>query len=111
MIVWWGTRIEIRSAFRRLVREGNLADQEFEQAIRLAAKIKERWSVVLPTDGLADLAEDVLDRYPLRAADAMQLSAALVWCREKPAKRILIAFDPVLASAARRVGFDVPGTE
>ncbi len=111
MIVWWSTRVEIRSALRGLVRGSNLDDKEFEQALRIAARIKDRWSVILPTDALADLAEDCLDRYPLRAADAMQLSAALVWCREKPAKRAFIAFDPGLASAAREAGFVVFATQ
>ncbi|HJZ13432.1 MAG TPA: type II toxin-antitoxin system VapC family toxin [Acidobacteriota bacterium] len=99
--------MEIRSALCRLVREGDLDEKGFKQALKLAEKIKDRCSAILPTDALADLAEDCLDRYRLRAADALQLSAALVWCREKPAKRAFIAFDPGLASAARELGFDI----
>lgn len=109
MIVWWNTRVEIRSALCRFVREGNLDEKGFKQALKLVGKMRDRWSVILPTDVLADLAENCLDRYRLRAADAMQLSAALVWCREKPARRAFITFDPGLATAARELGFDVHG--
>ena len=107
MIVWWSTRVEIRSALRRLVREGNIDEKGLQQALRLAERVKDRWSVILPTDAVADLAEVCLDRYRLRAPDALQLGAALVWCREKPSKRALITFDPNLATAARELGFNV----
>jgi predicted nucleic acid-binding protein len=108
MVAWWGSRVEIRSALSRLFREKNLNAEEFQQALKLAARIINRYSVILPSEQLAELADDCLSRYPLRAADALQLSAALIWCRQKPIGRTLITFDPGLAEAAAMVGFDVP---
>jgi hypothetical protein len=43
----------------------------------------------------------------LRAGDAAQLAAALVWCRERPKQRPLIAFDDRLRKAAAASGFTV----
>jgi hypothetical protein len=44
---------------------------------------------------------------PLEAADAAQLAAALVWCRESPRQRALVCFDERLRAAAAAVGFSV----
>lgn len=43
----------------------------------------------------------------MRAADAAQLAAALVWCRERPKQRPLVCFDERLRAAATAVGFSV----
>ena len=36
---------------------------------------------------MRDLARDLLDAHELRAADSLQLAAALTWCQQRPAKR------------------------
>jgi len=54
-----------------------------------------------------DEALRVLDAYPLRAADALQLAAALIWCDQKPTRRIFISSDIRLCEAATQVGFTV----
>jgi hypothetical protein len=43
----------------------------------------------------------------LRAADSLQLGAALVWCRQKPAQRRFLSGDQKLCEAASAVGFAV----
>src|SRR5437016_2875706 len=80
MIVWWSTRVEIRSALRRLLRERELAEEGYARASELAGQLRIRWSEILPADALRDIAEQSLDQYQIRAADALQLAAALVWC-------------------------------
>jgi predicted nucleic acid-binding protein len=47
------------------------------------------------------------DRYGVRAADAVQLAAALVWCRERPNRRPFICVDERLCRAATEAGFAV----
>ena len=56
------------------------------------------------------LAQRVLRVHPLRAADALQLAAALLWAGGQPHLRVLHTLDDRLAAAARREGFDVPGS-
>jgi hypothetical protein len=50
---------------------------------------------------------DVLAAHPLRAADALQLAAALVWTGEAAAGEAFVCLDERLRDAARREGFEV----
>lgn len=107
MVVWWGTPIEARSAFARLVRDGALTDAEGTQAIRLLDHLRRSWDEIQPSEKVRSLAEELPDRHGLRAADAVQLAAALVWCRERPQRRPFVCFDERLAKAAAASGFTV----
>ena len=65
------------------------------------------WSEIHPTDLVRELALILLERFRLRAADALQLAAAMVWCRQKPRNRIFVSNDVKLSGAAIDLGFDV----
>ena len=107
MVVWWGTPIEARSAFARLVREGRLTTEERTSATRLLGQLRVTWDEILPTEKVRSLAEELPDRHGLRAADAAQLAAALVWCRERPRQNPLVCFDERLRTVAAALGFSV----
>lgn len=107
MVVWWGTPLEARSAFARLVREGRLTAVERATAVRLLARLRNAWDEILPTEKVRSLAEDLPDTHGVRAADAAQLAAALVWCRERPKQRPFVCFDERLRAAATALGFAV----
>jgi predicted nucleic acid-binding protein len=107
MVVWWGTPLEARSAFARLVREGHLTAAERIQAIKLLRQLRATWDEILPTEKLRSLAEDLPDAHGIPASDAVQLAAALVWCRERPKQRPMVCFDERLRTAATAVGFSV----
>ena len=107
MVVWWGTPLEARSAFARLVREERLTAPDRARAVVRLAQLRAAWDEILPTEHVRSLAEELPDAHDLRAADAAQLAAALVWCRERPRTRTLISFDERLRSAAAAVGFSV----
>lgn len=107
MVVWWGTPIEARSAFARLVREKQLTAGQRATAVRLLAQLRVAWDEILPVERVRSLAEELPDEYGVRAVDAAQLAAALVWCREKPRQRPFVCFDERLGSAAGALGFSV----
>ena len=107
VVVWWGTPIEARSALARLVREGLLTAEERGRAIRLLRQLRAGWDEIQPSERIRSLAEELPDAHVLRAGDAAQLAAALVWCRERPKHRPLIAFDDRLRTAAAALGFSV----
>jgi predicted nucleic acid-binding protein len=44
-------------------------------------------------------------RHPLRAADALQLAAALIWCEEQPHGETFVSLDDRLRGAASKEGF------
>ena len=49
----------------------------------------------------------VLRLHPLRAADALQLAAELIWCQGDPVRNGFVCLDQRLREAARREGFTV----
>lgn len=107
MVVWWGTPLEARSAFARLARDGAITADECGAATRLLGQIRVTWDEILPSEKLRVLAEELPDAHRLRAADAAQLAAALVWCGERPKQRPFVCFDEHLRHAARELGFSV----
>ena len=107
MVVWWSTPVEARSAFARLTRDGSLSEPERVRAMKLLVQLRQSWDEIQPSERVRAIAEDLPDRRGVRAADALQLAAALVWCRERPNQRPFICFDERLARAAVDVGFTV----
>ena len=107
MVVWWGTPLEARSAFARPVRDGHLTSDDRVTAVRLLAQLRAAWDEILPTEKVRSLAEELPDTHGVRAADAAQLAAALVWCRERPSRRPVVCFDDRLRTAAAALGFSV----
>lgn len=107
MAVWWGSPVECASAFARLQRDGIL-DREGEDAARaILALLSDSWHQVEPGDGLREQALRLLRLHPLRAADSLQLAAALEWAGAPPAGE-LVTFDERLKAAARLEGFATP---
>lgn len=104
-VVWWATPVEARSALARELRAGSLTAEAYSNASSNLAALKRRWQEILPNDALRALAEELLDRYPLSAADAMQLAAAYVWSDRHPFDQRFISADKRLLSAAGSVGF------
>jgi uncharacterized protein len=106
VVVWWATSVEIASALARLVRMKQLNPGDWAQARRLAGDLADSWSVVQPSDALRAKATVLLNQYDLRAADALQLAAALEWCESMPRGRAFVCSDQALLQAAILNGFE-----
>lgn len=104
MAVWWGSLIECASAIARTAREGVLSQDDEAHALALLDALADSWTEVQPTPRVRDLAGRLLRVHPLRAADALQLGAALAWA-DGAARQELVTRDARLADAARREGF------
>jgi hypothetical protein len=107
IVTWWGTPVEARSAFARLARDGDLNAAQRSNAIKLLDQLRRTWDEILPSEAVRVLAESLPDDRGLRAGDALQLGAALVWCRELPRRRPFVCLDARLRKAASDVGFTV----
>jgi predicted nucleic acid-binding protein len=103
--VWWGTPVEMRGAFARLVRSGQLQSNEQAQALVRLDQVRRTWKEIEPSERLRIRAEDVIDRFSLIGADSFQLAAAWTWCLGSPRGRPFIARDVQLLDAARQLGF------
>lgn len=105
--IWWGTPIEIGGAVARLRREGVMSAGHAHAARERLESLKACCREVEPTGEVRDLAVELVERYELHAADALQLAAALVWCNRRAARRLFYTNDRQLTRAARAVGFAV----
>jgi uncharacterized protein len=107
VVVWWGSRVECVSALCRLVREGRMTPANEVRVRSLLTQFLDAAHTVAPTDDIRARAERCLAVHPLRAADALQLGAALVWANERPSGLGFVSLDTRLRDAARREGFSV----
>ena len=107
MLVWWGTPVECVSAVARREREGALSPADVSEAVRRLRGIAAAWQEVLPADSVRVSAQRLLRVHPLRAADSLQLAAALLACEQDPPSLELVCLDDRLAEAAGREGFPV----
>ncbi len=111
LVVWWATRTECVSAFMRQIRERGLRAVGERQAREVLEILAKTWIEVQPSAMLRRTAERLLAVHPLRAADAMQLAAALQWCRRQPTDQGFVSFDNRLRDAAYKEGFRLSPTE
>jgi predicted nucleic acid-binding protein len=106
-VIWWTTPLECQSALRRRHREGSLPAEALTVATERLRLLTQHADAVSPTDDLRRRAGRLLAFHPLRASDALQLAAALVWCEEQPHGEGFVTLDVRLAEAARTEGFVV----
>ena len=109
MVVWALARVELLSAVARRRRESPRAADRFAQARREFLDASERWAEISAVDLVRAHAERVVERYPLRAADALHIGAALVACDGDPRALQFVTLDEAQATAAEREGFRVLG--
>lgn len=107
MLVWWGTPVECISAIARREREGALGLPEAGAAIERLKSLSLSWQEVLPSDAVRSTAQRLLRVHPLRAADSLQLAAAVVAAERDPASLPVVSLDERLSDAATREGFAI----
>jgi uncharacterized protein len=107
LVAWWGTPVECYSAFARLRRDGILTLGEERSLRGLVGRLSSDWTEVLPGNGVREHAGRLMLRHPLRAADSLQLAAAVVWADGNPGERELVCLDRRLREAASQEGFRV----
>ncbi len=111
LVVWWGSLVECYSAFARLYREGSLKYQEEEQVREVLFSLASVWTEIEPSEDIRDIAVRLLLNHSLRAADSLQLAAAIVWADKKPKGQHFVCFDHRLREAARKESFTVLPTK
>jgi predicted nucleic acid-binding protein len=107
--VWWVTPVEIVSTIARRERGGELAPDAATEANALLGRMEESWHEVPPSPGLRNLAKRLLRVHALRAADGLQLAAALTLAGDNPGGTEFVCRDSRLADAAAREGLRIRG--
>lgn len=105
--VWWTTPLECYSAFARRRRDDVLTRAHEGQARQVVTRLAADWTEVQPSHQVREAAGRVLLLHPLRAADALQLAAALLWVNGRAAGQHFVCLDERLREAAQREGFRV----
>jgi predicted nucleic acid-binding protein len=105
--IWWATPLECQSAIQRRHRETALPHTVIALATDRLRALVELVDAVAPTDDVRRRAARLVAVHPLRAADALQLAAALIWCEEQPHGEKFICLDGRLRDAARAEGFEL----
>ena len=107
IVVWWTTYIECLSALSRRQREGVLTSGDATKVRAVLSALAAAWSEVQPTELVRLRAERLLSIHPLRAADALQLAAALVWAQETPRGLGFVCLDQNLRESSLKEGFSL----
>lgn len=107
ILVWYGTWAELESAICRRERESSIDPEQAAMARTRLSVLTRAWLEVQPTSWVRERAIRLLRVHPLRAADAMQLAAALVVFKERTAGNRFLTADLRLAKAATLEGFAV----
>lgn len=107
IVAWWGALIEGYSALARLRREEELTMEQESHARQLLTRLASFWAEVRPSNLVRDQAARALLIHPLRAADALQLAAALIWSGNQTTDQEFVCLDHRLRDAAYQEGFKV----
>ena len=107
VVVWWGTWIECSVAISRLRRERRLDEMGEEEARAALDRMAGNWVERRPNHDTRLLAMLISKYHPLKAADSLQMAAALRWCEGEAHGTGFVCLDSRLRRAARDEGFDV----
>ena len=111
VVVWTLTRVELVSALARRRREEPAARSRLASARREVLRSWEHWTEITAIEPVRRHAERLVESHAIRAADALQLAAAVVAAEERPETLDFVTFDARQAEAAEREGFRVLGVD
>lgn len=109
--VWWATPVECASALARLWHRSIITAEAHEQAHTRMRRLARGWNTIDATQELLQSALRQVRVHVLRAGDALQLAAALMWAEESPVGREFVTLDHRLRDAALKEGFVVLPTD
>ncbi|TVR49022.1 MAG: PIN domain-containing protein [Puniceicoccaceae bacterium] len=102
MAVWWAAPVECESAIQRRLREGSLDRAGARLAQDRLELLAGAWHEVIPTFAVRKLSRRLLRTHSLRAADALQLAAALTLAEAGFERLAFICADDQLNRAAEK---------
>ena len=107
IVTWWGTPVECASALARLHREGELQADGLSAAMSRLRGVIRMWTEVAPMQDVREQSIRIVRVHGLRAADALQLAAAIVASDFEPGTLEFVSLDQRQRIAAEHEGFVV----
>jgi hypothetical protein len=105
VLAWWGTEVECVSAIVRRQRHRPLDAELVASAVARLDALRQSWHEVEPGHQVRESAKRFLRVHDLRAADSLQLAAALLAAEGQPSSLEFVSLDDRLLAAAQREGF------
>jgi hypothetical protein len=107
VLTWILSDVEVRSGIAALGREGSMSPAEVQSALTRVEAFWEGVHEVALVEAVKPRAKRLLGVHALRAADALQLGAALAASYDDPLGWEFVCLDRTLSAAAQREGFAV----
>jgi predicted nucleic acid-binding protein len=107
VVVCFLTPVEVCSALNHRLREGSLKLPDFRKAKERLLLLQKAWSEVVSIERVRERALRLLETHALRAADALQLAAAIIVSEENPGSLAFLTLDSRLGLAAEKERFPV----
>jgi uncharacterized protein len=107
IVTWSLSVVEIASAIERRARDGAMSAADRVVARAALAQLAASWTEITALAPVQERALRLVATHPLRTADALQLSAALVAVGDRTAGHEFVCADVRLREAAAREGFVV----
>ncbi|MEP6781750.1 MAG: PIN domain-containing protein [Gemmatimonadaceae bacterium] len=104
---WWGTKVACVSALARLEREQALDVRSMRAALARLEALSQTWVEIPALEDVRTHATRLLRTHSLRAADALQLAAAVIASNFEPPSLLFVTLDQRLGDSAEREGFTV----
>lgn len=108
---WCLSPAEVWSPVARRRRAGHLRSPEMREARQRLADLSSTWLDIDDVPAVRQRAFRLLEVHGLRAADALQLAAALLFVEDRPDRTGFVTMDSQLGAAADAEGFTVIGAE
>ena len=90
IVVWWSTRLEVRSLLNRLRREVVISSASLRASWHRGSGLLLGSLMILPADAVKESGLAQPGPLPPKGlSDALQLAAALIWCKQKPARPLV----------------------
>ena len=107
LVTWSWTQTEVVSAIERRCRESNHFRSQRREIMADFSSFASFWYKFSEMPEIQSRAAELLARYPLRAADAGHLAAALIYRKRSNEPLEFVCLDKRLAHAAEQEGFRV----
>ena len=108
VMVWCLTAVEVWSAVARRRHDGQFRSPDMREARRRLERLSATWVEIDDVRQVRERARRILETHRLRAADSLQLGAALVAANDRPGGLRFLTLDQELQEAAEREGFEAP---
>ncbi|MFP4566928.1 MAG: type II toxin-antitoxin system VapC family toxin [Spirochaetaceae bacterium] len=105
IVTWWLSKVECASALNRLRRDDAFSEEQLGESLALLDTLSSGWIEVQPGARLRATALRLLRVHSLKAADAMQLAAAVAIAETDRSMLPFVTYDDRLSRAAQREGF------